>query len=235
MNKLVVVTGGTKGIGRAVVQRFAKSGFDIITCARSAADLKQLKKEVEEQHEGVSVFTIDVDLSDINSIKRFCDEVAAHNRLISILINNAGVFIPGNVTTEPDGVLEQMIQTNLYSAYHITRGVLRLMTGQEKRHIFNLCSIASFMAYPNGGSYTISKFAMLGFTKCLREELKEEGIRVTAVMPGATLTPSWDGTSETADRFMAPEDIAESIYGAYELSDRTVVEELILRPQKGDL
>jgi short-subunit dehydrogenase len=90
------------------------------------------------------------------------------------------------------------------------------------------------MAYPNGGSYTISKFALLGFSKCLREELKDEGIRVTAVMPGATLTPSWEGAGYPAERFMPPEDVAESIFGAYELSDRTVVEEMILRPQKGD-
>jgi short-subunit dehydrogenase len=235
MNKLVVVTGGTKGIGRAIVQRFAQSGFDVVTCARSMEDLGRLKREVEERFREVTVFTFETDVSDIKGAKKFCEYTSSLNRLINVLINNTGNFISGNVTTEPDGVLEEMIQTNLYSAYHITRGLLNLMNSREKRHIFNLCSIASIMAYPNGGSYTISKFALLGFSKCLREELKDEGIRVTAVMPGATLTLSWGGTSHRSGRFMPPEDIAESIYAAYALSDRTVVEELVLRPQEGDL
>jgi hypothetical protein len=91
------------------------------------------------------------------------------------------------------------------------------------------------MAYSNGGSYAISKFALLGFSKCLRSELKGHGIRVTAVMPGATLTESWRGTDLNEDRFMKAEDVAETIYSAYTLSDRSVVEEIILRPQLGDL
>jgi NAD(P)-dependent dehydrogenase (short-subunit alcohol dehydrogenase family) len=91
------------------------------------------------------------------------------------------------------------------------------------------------MAYPNGGSYAISKFALLGFSRCLRAELKEYGIRVTAVMPGATLTDSWAGTSYPNDRFMPPEDVAEMVFSAYSLSTRSVVEDIIIRPQLGDL
>jgi short-subunit dehydrogenase len=102
-------------------------------------------------------------------------------------------------------------------------------------HIFNMCSIASFMAYPNGGSYAISKFALLGFSKCLREELKTFGIRVTAVMPGATKTASWEGVEIPEDRFIKVEDVADSVFAAYALSDRSVIEELIIRPQLGDL
>jgi short-subunit dehydrogenase len=102
-------------------------------------------------------------------------------------------------------------------------------------HIFNMCSIASIKAYANGGSYAISKFALLGFSKCLREELKSFGIRVTAILPGATMTASWDGIDLPESRFMKVEDVADSVYAAYSLSTRSVVEEIIIRPQLGDI
>jgi short-subunit dehydrogenase len=98
-----------------------------------------------------------------------------------------------------------------------------------------MCSIASIKAYPNGGSYAISKFALLGFSKVLREELKEFNIRVTAVLPGATRTASWDGVDLPEDRFMRAEDVAETVFSAYSISERSVVEEIIIRPQLGDI
>jgi short-subunit dehydrogenase len=109
------------------------------------------------------------------------------------------------------------------------------MKQKKEGHIFNICSIASIKAYANGGSYAISKFAMLGFSKCLREELRNYDIRVTAVMPGATKTRSWDGADFPDERFMKIEDIADTIYAANALSARSVIEEIIIRPQLGDI
>lgn len=117
----------------------------------------------------------------------------------------------------------------------MTRGVAPAMKLKKAGHIFNICSIASIQAYPNGGSYAISKSAMLGFSRCLREELKTDNIRVTAVMPGATLTASWAGTDLPDERFMKVEDIANTIHSAYQLSNHSVVEEIIIRPQLGDI
>jgi NAD(P)-dependent dehydrogenase (short-subunit alcohol dehydrogenase family) len=91
------------------------------------------------------------------------------------------------------------------------------------------------MPYANGGSYCISKYALLGMTKVLREEMKEHGVRVTAIMPGATLTTSWEGTELPEDRFMNAEDVAHAVWGAYALSERSVVEEIVIRPQLGDI
>ena len=98
-----------------------------------------------------------------------------------------------------------------------------------------MCSIASFTAYANGGSYSISKFAMLGMSKALREELKDKGIKVTAIMPGATLTASWEGVDIPPERFMKSEDVAEATWSAYRMSERSIVEEIVIRPQLGDL
>lgn len=235
MNKLIIVTGGTQGIGRAVIEKFAFQGFDVVTCARTVASLGELRESIREYYPDVSCHVTQADLSEKNQVRDFCDFVTALKRPIEVLVNNAGIFLPGQIATEPDGALESMVNANLYSAYNTTRGLLPLMKNGSKAHIFNICSIASFMAYPNGGSYAISKFAMLGFTKCLRAELKTVGIRVTAVMPGATLTDSWKGTEMEDERFIKPEDVADSIYGAYSLSERSVVEEIVIRPQLGDL
>ncbi len=235
MSKLVVVTGGTKGIGRAIVNKFVTQGFDVITCSRHQNDLMALKEEMDDRNNGGKVFTFQADLTDQNQIKKFIDFIDNEQRHVDVLVNNVGYFVPGDICTEPDGNLEKSIQANLYSAYYLTRSIVPGMKKKKAGHIFNMCSIASFMAYPNGGSYAISKFALLGFSKCLRAELREFGIRVTAVMPGATFTDSWAGTPHTEDRFMPVEDVAEMIYTSYTLSVRSVVEDIIIRPQLGDI
>lgn len=234
MNKLLVVTGGSKGIGRCIIERFAREGFDIATCSRKQSDLNSLISEIEQTF-NVSVYTYLADVTDKQQVKGFTDFVNKLNRPVDVLVNNAGYFEPGQVSDEPDGILEKMIHSNLYSSYNTTRGLVGGMKSRKWGHIFTICSIASIKAYPNGGSYAISKFALLGFTKVLREELKEFGIRVTAVLPGATKTSSWNETDLPASRFMKPEDVAESVYGAYSLSRNTVVEEILIRPQLGDI
>jgi short-subunit dehydrogenase len=235
MSKLVVVTGGTKGIGRAIIEKFAAEGFDIATCSRNASDLEKLKSVVERDFPSITVHAKKADLSSKMDVHAFCQFLKELGRSVDVLVNNAGYFIPGKIVSEPDDTLEKMINANLYSAYHTTRGLISMMIDHRRGHIFNLCSIASFMAYPNGGSYAISKFALLGFSKCLREEVKTFGLKVTAVMPGAVLTESWEGTGLPPERFMKPQDVADAIFSAYALSPNSVVEEIIIRPQLGDI
>jgi short-subunit dehydrogenase len=170
-----------------------------------------------------------------SKVEEFAAFIRSLKRPVEVLINNAGFFIPGEITTEKDGTLESMIEGNLYSAYFMTRGIVDEMKERKSGHIFNMCSIASLKAYANGGSYAVSKFAMLGFSKCLREELKPFSIRVTSVMPGATKTASWEGTDLPDERFMMVEDIAEIVYATYSLSARSVVEDIVIRPQLGDI
>jgi short-subunit dehydrogenase len=157
-----------------------------------------------------------------------------------ILVNNAGSFVPGSIYNEPDGNLEKMIATNLYSAYHLTRKLLPSMMKEPHahrtgRHIFNICSIASLHAYPNGGAYSVSKYALMGFSKNLREELKPSGIKVTAVYPGAVMTDSWGEFDNSSGRIMEATDIAAIVLAASKLSPQAVVEDIVLRPVSGDL
>jgi len=235
MNKVAVITGGTKGIGKATVVKFASNGFDIITCSRNSEDLQRLKEEVEVAFPGIDVLTRKSDLSLKTEVNDFVKFILSKKSHIHVLVNNTGIFIPGEISTEPDGRLEFMINTNLYSAYYLTRGILPQMMHEKDGHIFNICSIASIKPYANGGSYSITKYAMMGMTKVLREEMKGHGIRVTAVLPGATYTASWEGVDLPESRFMKAEDVAEAIFGAYALSKNSVVEEILIRPQEGDL
>ena len=231
--KRIVVTGATKGIGRAIVNKFANNGFDCIVCARNENDLLTLKENIENTTD-VKVFMKVVDVSRKDEVQAF-GEFANDIGNVNVLVNNAGVFIPGQVHMEEDGVVEKMIETNVYSAYYLTRIILPELIEKGNGHVFNMCSTASIMPYVNGGSYCISKYALLGMTKVLREELKEHGIKVTAIMPGATLTASWEGAELPEDRFMKAEDVADAVYAAYNLSESAVVEEILMRPQLGDI
>lgn len=231
----IVITGGTKGIGRAIAETFATQGFDICVSARTQSDLDDMQATWAQQFPERQLLTFAADLSRKQDCLDLAAFVKTHWPQLNILVNNAGVFVPGQISEEADGVLESQIETNLYSAYHLTRAILPLLQSVPKAHIFNMCSIASFMAYPNGGAYSISKFALLGFSKVLRAELAPRRIRVTAVMPGATWSDSWRGAPYPTERLMPAGDIAQLIWGCYQLSDASVVEELIVRPQLGDI
>lgn len=231
----IVISGASKGIGKAIAIAFAKQGFNIIACARNENNLIALKNELSSINPSIEIHYFVADLSQKNQVKSFVSFILSNTDSIDILVNNAGVFLLGNVYDEDDENLETMINTNLYSAYYLTKGLLPSMVSQKKGHIFNISSIAGINAYKNGGSYSISKFAMQGFTKSLRNEMKDFGIRVTGVLPGATLTDSWAGVDLPEERFIDPKDVAQTIVDIYNLSDRTVVEEIILRPQLGDI
>ena len=237
MEKYVVVTGGSKGIGRAVVLSFLRAGYPVVTCARSARNLDELQATVKQETTGAVLHTLPADLSQPTDCRRFTDFVLGLGGAVEVLVNNTGSFLPGRLQDEPrDGSqLRQMLAVNLLSAYDVTLPLLPGLIARRRGHIFNICSTASITAYPNGGSYGIAKHALYGLTRNLREELKEHDVRVTAVLPGATLTASWEGVDLPAERFIKAEDVAAAIYSVYSLSPQAVVEELLIRPQQGDL
>ncbi len=231
----VVVSGATKGIGRAIADHFLKGGANVAICARSEDDLKEFQELVAKNYPDQQVLIKVADVSKKADVTAFADHVKQNWPKVDVLVNNAGVFFPGEVTKEDDGVLEQMINTNLYSAYHLTRALLPSIKKSEKGYIFNISSIAGLQAYNNGGSYSISKFAMLGLSKALREELKEDGIGVCSVLPGATLTSAWDGVDLPESRFIDVQDIGKLVCDIYNFSHRTVIEDIVIRPMLGDI
>lgn len=231
----VVITGATKGMGRAIAEKFAEAGYSLIVCARSQQDVEKMEKEFSNRFPAISVKTKVTDIGDSIQIKNFGSWIVDLGLTPDIVVNNAGYFIPGSIYSEEEGTLQKMMDVNLNSAYHLTRSLLPVMMERKKGHIFNICSIASFQPLANVGSYGISKFALLGFTKHLREEMKPHGIKVTAVCPGATFTSSWEGSDIRHDRILEAADIAKMIFASSQLSAQAVVEDIIIRPQLGDL
>ncbi len=230
----IIITGASKGIGRAIAEQFAVDGNTILLCSRGEKSLYDTVADLQTRFPESSIKGKVTNMNDKVAILDFA-AWCLDQGTPDIVVNNAGSFIPGSVHNESEGVLEEMMTANLYSAYHFTRALLPAMIARSSGHIFNICSIASLNAYANGGSYSISKFALLGFSKNLREELKSNGIKVTAVCPGATLSDSWDGFDIDPSRIMEVNDIAKMVYTSAHLSSMAVVEDIVMRPQLGDL
>lgn len=229
-----IITGATQGIGASIARMLAKEQFVLCICSRNESELIAFKTELEAIG-SPEVFIKTADLSNKETAKNFASFALQQLKTVDILVNNAGIFIPGNICDEPEGQLEQMMQVNLYSAYTITRIIAPEMRKINKGHIFNMCSVASLKAYPMGGSYSISKYALLGFSDNLREELKMDNIKVTALCLGATNSRSWQGSGVPAERIMPSDDVAKILWTAYNLAESSNLETIIMRPQFGDL
>lgn len=233
--KNVVITGASKGIGKAVAAAFAAEGANLFLCSRNEVQLYNTVAELQTKFSNTNIKAMAFDLAVKEQAIAFGNWVNETAGTTFILVNNAGSFLPGSVYNEEDGLLEKMMAVNLYSAYHLTRVLLPKMMEARTGFIFNICSIASMKAYANGGSYSISKFAMLGFSKNLREEMKPYHIKVSAISPGAILTDSWGDYDNSSHRIMEASDVASIILTAVKLSPAAVVEDIVLRPQLGDL
>lgn len=230
-----VITGASRGIGKAVAEVFATHGYDLYLSSMNEGRLLNTVEELKARFPQVRLEALALDLSIKDNARLLAEWVLNQADVIDVLVNNAGNFIPGNVSDEPEDALEEMMRTNLYSAYHLTRHLLPRMKQEQSGHIFNICSVASLKAYPNGGAYSISKHALLGFSRNLRQELMPHGIKVTSVIPGAAYTDSWKQSGLPESRFMQAADIAEMMHAATRLSLGATVEEIVLRPQLGDI
>ncbi|SMO32380.1 SDR family oxidoreductase [Solitalea koreensis] len=232
---IAVITGASRGIGKSVAEVFAEQGFDLAICARNEDDLELLGNELKDKYPNQTIVHKSLDCANKDELLAFVDFIAEELGTVDVLVNNVGQYIPSTIMDEEDGSLEAMIETNVYPAYYLSKYLAGPMLEEGKGHIFNICSIASIKPVIAAGSYSVSKIALLGLTKVLREELMYRGIKVTAVLPGSTLTASWEGTTIPASRFIQPEDVASAILNAWKMSEGAVVDEIIIRPTFGEV
>jgi len=223
-----IITGATKGIGKAIAVKLAQSGYNLAICARTEADLKVLKKELASTN--VKIFTMAADCSRKADVMAFCEFAKTCLNTIDVLVNNAGTFLPGTLLDESDHVFELQQNLNTNSTYYFSKYFGKIMRNQQLGHIFNICSIASKETVENAGSYCVTKAAMLSLNNVLRKELAQYNVKVTAILPGSTLTASWEGTTINPDKFVQPEDIANTLYSILNLSSGVNVDEIILKP-----
>ena len=231
----VVITGASRGLGLAMAEAFAKEGHDLYLTSRSEVNLYHALASLQARFPDQIIKAKAFDIGFKTGAVEFGQWILRTAVETDILINNAGLFEPGRVIDEPEGQMEKMLNTNFLSAYYVTRMLLPSMMERKSGHIFNMSSIAALQAYPNGGSYSVSKFALTGFSKNLREELKPYSIKVTCVYPGAVYTDSWAAAGISPDRIMKATDIADTVVQISKLSPQAVVEDLVIRPLLGDL
>lgn len=231
---IAIITGASRGIGFAIAEQFAAQSYTLLLNASNESRLNQAKEMLQQLFPHADIRCFAADLTDNNAVKEF-GKWCLKQGTPDVLVNNAGSYVPGNCVDEADGQLEWMLQVNLMSAYHLTRIIAPAMQQVRNGHIFNMCSIAGLKAYPGGGSYSISKYALSGFTKNIREELKSFSVKVTGIYPGAVLTDSWGDFDNSEHRIMEAKDIAQMVWQCTQLSPGATVEDIVIRPQLGDL
>ncbi len=230
----VVVTGASQGIGEAIARAFAqREAVTLSLLARNERNLERVAEACRATGARVDWHTCDLTWDD--QVEAVADAVLEQAGPPAVLVNNAGKFRPGSVLETDGPLLRKLFDENVVSALLVTQAFLPSMIEAGEGHIFFLGSVCSLQAYPNSAGYCAAKHGLLGLARAVRDETKTHGLRVTTILPGATLTPSWSGAEIPDHRFMPPEDVARAIVHCSELGPRTVVEELLLRPQPGDV
>lgn len=231
MKSVAIISGGSKGIGFAIAQQLILDGFYVHIIGSNPDNLDRAVANLGVDNAQSSL----CDMSSAQEVISLSQNLSKQYDQIHILVNNVGVFLPGAMMDEPLGQWEKEWELNVSSAYHLTRGLWSNLKGTPRSHVFNMCSIASIVSYSAGGTYAVTKHALLGFSKSLREEGRPHGIRVTSLLPGATLTDSWAGVEIPKERFMSPQSVAKVLSVAYQINEDTQMEEVLLRPILGDI
>lgn len=235
-SKTIVITGASRGIGRAIVEKYAQNGWQVVFCSKNSDSISKTLLELKQKYPLSKIDGQVCDMSQKEEVLKFANYCIEQYKNIEILVNNAGIYIPGQISSSSyEDNLEELMKINLYSAYWMGKIMTPYFEQNKQGYIVNISSIAGIQAYPNGGSYAISKFALTGYTKTIREELKTKNIKVIGIYPGATYTDSWSNSDLPKERFIDAEDIADIIHQATMLSNSAVVEDIIIRPQLGDI
>ncbi|MHB8209338.1 SDR family oxidoreductase [Mucilaginibacter sp.] len=233
--KNALITAATKGIGRAITIALAKEGINVAVCARGEKDLADLKAELNTINPNIKIFTAATDVSVKAQILKFAVDAEKELGAINIIVNNAGIYEPYSILDDGEDVFQKSINTNLAPAYELYRYFGKKMIVAGEGHIFNICSVASINPVVSAGTYSVTKFALLGLTKVMRLELQAHNVKVTAVIPGSTLTSSWDGVEVDKNVMVMPEDIASSLINIYNMSPGANVDEIIIKPVNGQV
>jgi len=232
---LILITGASQGIGAAIAHVFAEQipGVRLALVARREKNLQRAARACLQAGATVEIFPCDV--TDEGAVAAMARAVHKHFGPVDALINNAGTFTMAPFVKTTVAAFDRQIAVNLRSPFLVTQAFLPAMLQRKRGSIFFMSSIAGRGAYPNAAAYCAAKFGVTGLAQVLRAETKNRGIRVCCLHPGATWSPSWSGSGVKKERIMPAADIARAVYDIYSLGPRTVVEEIVLRPQLGDL
>ncbi|WP_029272676.1 3-ketoacyl-ACP reductase [Flavobacterium sp. KJJ] len=223
-NKNALITGAGKGIGKAIAIALAKEGVNVILVARTQADVDQVADETNKL--GVKSLALSADVSDINSVNSAVEKALAEFKTIDILINNAGIGAFGKFLELEPSEWERIIQVNLMGTYYTTRAVIPNMIERQTGDIINISSTAGLNGNAVTSAYSASKFAVLGLTDSLMQEMRKHNIRVTALTPSTVATDlaiDLKLTDGNPEKVMQSEDVAELIIAQLKLNRRVFI------------
>lgn len=230
-----LITGATQGIGRSIAIAFAKQGISMAICSRNVKDLEVLKEELLALNSGIQIFALAVDCSQKAELLNYARQAQQQLGFIKVVVNNVGMFQPASILDDADDAFTTNLNTNLMPAYELYRFFGKSMIAARSGHFFNICSIAAKEPVVNAGIYSVTKAALYSLTHIMKLEMQAYSVKVTAVLPGSTLTGSWAGTEVHPDRFVMPHDIAAAILNAYNMSKGANVDEIIIKPVSGQI
>ena len=235
--KRALITGASSGIGKQTALAFASSGIEVALVGRSVEKLAAVENTVTKT--GVKAKTYVVDLANLSQIQDKMRQIVLDFGSIDILVNNAGMGYTATLSETPLSDWQQVIDLNLTSVFECIKGILPSMRQQNRGTIINVASVAGKQAFANWGAYSVSKAGVIALSQALAQEERKNGIRVTAICPGAVNTEIWDTKTVNADfdrsNMLTPEIVAQSILHTVLLPKQAVVDELTLMPSAGVL
>ncbi|MDD8019212.1 MAG: SDR family NAD(P)-dependent oxidoreductase [Bacteroidota bacterium] len=226
-SKIAIVTGASKGIGRAIALMLSKHDVNVVLAARNAESLLKLKKEIERN--GGTAAAIPTDVTSEQAVKNLVFETEKQFGKIDILINNAGVGVFSNVVDMETADYDEMMNVNLKGVFLCSRAVLPTMMKQKSGEIINVASLAGKNSFAGGSVYAATKWGLIGFARSLMLEVREHNIRVVTICPGSVNTNFADKERDEP-LLIQPEDVAETVLFALTMPGRVNVSELDIRP-----
>ena len=229
--KTALITGASKGIGFAVAKRFAPELSDLHLAARGAEGLQEAAEALAQP--GLNVHLHSVDLTKEEGVHALAQGVLSATPKLDVLVNNAGLYLPGSLLGDARSNLRYMIELNLLSHYDLINDLDSAFSSGG--YIFEMSSVAAKKMFLGKPGYSISKHAQGALIEALRHEMRPRGVRVTSVMPGPTWSHSWEGATFPEDRLLDAAHVAEAMFAAWQLPHEAVMEELVIRPFEGDI
>ncbi len=230
----VWITGASKGIGKAIAEESLREGHKVAASARDRALLDSIS--VDTAHSD-SLFRVPLDVSSFQNVNDAAQLINEKLGSIDVLINNAGVTKFKPIPDTSIDEFNEIIDVNLKGVVYGVKAVLPHMEKQKNGWIINIISVTVNKIFTNSGAYAASKAGVLALTNVLREEVRDQGIKVTSIVPGATYTEMWPKgiRDKYGERMMSPDDVAKLVVSMLHTPEKIMLEEITLRPQSGDL
>ncbi len=232
-NKIVLIVGGSGGIGSACAKMFAKGGAKVVLAARNQQKAESIAKEINDT--GGDAYVIGVDVTDLASVSKMAREVTEDLGPIDVLVNAFGTAVMQPLLDINPQEAKEMFEVNVYGTFLVTQTVVRYMATEKKGRVIMFPGSVGKYPMKNSSVYSASKFAITGFTKSLVEEHKRSGVKFTLMYLGGVDTPLWDGDAVDMrvqkDKMLSPEEVAKSVYYAANQPEGSVLNEITLQPE----